>query len=53
MALPDRPTVSSTSGTTRLIASVRLPMTSNAKATLSYTVFCCSNRKSWKTQPIT
>ncbi|SHX01721.1 Uncharacterised protein [Mycobacteroides abscessus subsp. abscessus] len=32
--------------------SVCLPITSSAKATFSYTVFCCSNRKSWKTQPI-
>ena len=28
-------------------------MTSSANATFSYTVFCCSSRKSWKTQPIT
>jgi hypothetical protein len=53
LALPDRPAVSSTSGTTRLICSERLPMTSSANATLSNTVFCWSSRKSWKTQPIT
>ena len=49
LALPDRPTISSTSGTTRLMVSGRPPMTSRAKATFSNTVVCCSSRKSWKT----
>ena len=53
LALPDRPTISSTSGTTRLITSERLPITSRANATFSNTVFCCSSRKSWNTQPST
>ena len=53
LALPDRPTISSTSGTTRLMMSGRLPITSSANATFSKTVFCCSSRKSWNTQPMT
>ena len=52
-AFPDSPTISSTSGTMRLITSGRLPITSSANATFSETVFCCSSRKSWKTQPMT
>ena len=53
LALPESPTMSSTSGTTFLMTSDFLPITSSAKATLSNTVFCCSSRKSWKTQPMT
>ena len=51
-ALPARPTYSKTSGTIWLIVDAGLPITSSAKATFSATDFCCSNRKSWKTQPI-
>ena len=51
-ALPARPTRSSTSGTVRSITSRGLPITSSANATFSVTVFCCSSRKSWKTQPM-
>ena len=51
-ALPSRPTISSTSGTTRLIVRVGLLITSRAKATFWATVRSRSSRKSWKTQPM-
>src|SRR3954449_10949015 len=51
-ALPSSPTISSTSGTTRLIVRCGLLMTSSAKATFCATVRSRSRRKSWKTQPM-
>src|SRR3712207_4557322 len=51
-ALPSRPTISSTSGTTRLIVRCGLLITSRAKATFWATVRSRSRRKSWKTQPM-
>src|SRR3954449_8900409 len=52
LALPSRPTISSTSGTTRLMVRWGLLMTSSAKATFWATVRLRSRRKSWKTQPM-
>ena len=50
--LPSRPTSSSVSGTTALIAERGLPITCSANATFSETVLLGSSRKSWKTVPI-
>ena len=51
LALPSRPTISSTSGTTCLIEARERPITSRANPTFCSTVLLVSNRKSWNTQP--
>ena len=54
LALPDRPDHLEHLGHHPVDRRrARLPITSSANATFSNTVFCCSSRKSWNTQPIT
>ena len=51
LALPSRPTISSTSGTTCLIDARERPITSRANPTFCSTVLLVSSRKSWNTHP--
>ncbi len=51
-SLPSRPTSRSTSGTTLLMVTRGLPITSSAKAMFWWTFLLGSSRKSWKTHPM-